>query len=57
MRTLEKLSDREFNILAEVLRDQDILDLANGLDVIRVARRLLRHPLLAAKLAKPLLQE
>lgn len=56
MRTLEGLSDEELNILAEVLEDQDILDLANGLDVLRVARKLLSHPRLAVKLAKPLLQ-
>ena len=56
LRVLENMSDEELNLLAEVLEDQDILDLANGLDVLRVARKLLGHPLLAVKLAKPLLQ-
>jgi len=55
MRVLETLSDDDFNMLADILEDQDIIDLANGLNVLRVARKLMLHPRLAAKLAKPLL--
>ena len=55
MRILETLSDDDFNMLADILEDQDIIDLANGLNVLRVARKLMLHPKLAAKLAKPLL--
>lgn len=55
MRALEKMSDEELNILAEVLSDQDILDLANGLDIMRVAKKLASHPIFAAKLAKAIL--
>jgi len=55
LRVLEKMSDEELNLLAEVLDERDIIDLANGLDVLRVAKKLLRHPLLAMKLAKPIL--
>lgn len=56
LRVLERLSDDDLNQLAEILEDKDILDLANGLEVLRVAKKLLAHPRLAAKLAKPLLE-
>jgi len=55
MRILEKLGDEDLNMLADVLEDQDIIDLANGLNILRVAKKLMLHPRLAAKLAKPLL--
>ena len=55
LRVLENLSDEDLNLLAEVLEERDIIDLANGLEILRVARKLLRHPRLAVKLAKPLL--
>ncbi|MCL7384022.1 MAG: NAD(P)/FAD-dependent oxidoreductase [Thaumarchaeota archaeon] len=52
MRALEKMSDDELNLLAEILSDQDILDLANGLDILRVAKKLATHPIFAVKLVK-----
>jgi digeranylgeranylglycerophospholipid reductase len=52
---IERLSDEDLNELAEVLDDEDIVDLANGLNVGRVARKLLSHPRLAVKLARQLL--
>lgn len=55
MRALEKMSDDELNILADVLSDQDILDLANGLDVMRVARKLASHPIFAVKLVRAIM--
>jgi len=55
LRVLENLSDEDLNLLAEVLEERDIIDLANGLEILRVAKKLLRHPRLAVKLAKPLL--
>jgi len=55
LRLLEKLGDNDLNELAKILEDRDIIDLANGLNVARVAKKLLLHPRLAAKLAKPLL--
>ena len=55
LRVLENLSDEDLNLLAEVLEERDIIDLANGLEILRVARKLLKHPRLAVKLAKPLL--
>ncbi|MEN2974595.1 MAG: NAD(P)/FAD-dependent oxidoreductase [Candidatus Caldarchaeales archaeon] len=55
MRALEKMSDDELNILAEILGDQDILDLANGLDIVRVAKKLAAHPIFAVKLVRAIL--
>lgn len=52
LRAFEKLSDDDLNMLQEILTAEDILDLANGLNIKRVALKLLRHPGLAAKLAK-----
>jgi digeranylgeranylglycerophospholipid reductase len=55
MRALETLPDKDLNRLADVLKGSDILDLANGLDVKRVALKLLSHPVLAMKLARRLM--
>ncbi|MDT7891173.1 MAG: NAD(P)/FAD-dependent oxidoreductase [Thermoproteota archaeon] len=55
MRVLERLSDEELDELADILVDSDILDLANGLDIKRVALKLLSHPRLAISVAKALL--
>ncbi|RLF21211.1 MAG: hypothetical protein DRN15_00640 [Thermoprotei archaeon] len=55
LRAIEKLSDEELDMLAEVLSGEDILDLANGLNLVRVATKLLRHPVFAVRLAKALL--
>lgn len=55
MRLFEKLSDKDLNELAEILTPEDILDLANGMNVARVAKKLLQHPVLAFKVAKGLL--
>lgn len=55
LRIFERLSDDDLNELAELISDEDIVDLANGLNVGRVARKLLSHPRLAAKLARQLL--
>ena len=54
MRTMEKLSDDDLNGLASVLTGEDILDLANGLNTVRVAAKLLKHPAFALKVAKAL---
>jgi digeranylgeranylglycerophospholipid reductase len=55
LRVLEKLEDEELNKLAEVLTQQDILDLANGINITRVGRKFMKHPLFSWKLAKALL--
>lgn len=55
MRALESLTDEEFNMLADVLSRDDVINLANGINTVATARKLLRHPRLALKLAKALL--
>lgn len=54
MRAIEQLSDDELNLLQQVLAADDILDLANGFEIRKVAKKLLAHPALAVKLAKSL---
>ena len=54
LRMIEQLNDDEMNMLAEMLDSSDILDLANGLDIGRVARRFLRHPIFGLKVARML---
>ncbi len=55
MRIFENLSDDDLNLLSTILNKQDILDLANGFDLKRVALKLLPHPILSVKIAKSLL--
>jgi len=55
MRVLENLPDEDLDELADILSAEDILDLANGLDIRKVALKLLSHPRLAFKIAKALL--
>jgi digeranylgeranylglycerophospholipid reductase len=52
---LEKLSDSDLNKLAELLTGTDVLDLANGTNIERVAKKFLHHPILAARVARALL--
>lgn len=55
LKVIEGLSDDDLNMLAEVLEPQDILDLANGNNIKRVALKLLKYPVLSLKVAKALL--
>lgn len=55
VRALENLSDDEFNMLAEVFNETDIINLAVKTELTTVAKKLLKHPKLAYKLAKALL--
>lgn len=55
MRFLEKLSDEELNQLRDVLMPDDIVKLAGGEDIKKVALRLLKYPGIAFKLAKAIL--
>ncbi|MEM1573263.1 MAG: NAD(P)/FAD-dependent oxidoreductase [Candidatus Methanomethylicaceae archaeon] len=55
LRIFEKLSDEDFNNLAEILVGDDIVDLANGLDLKRVAKKLMSHPIFALKIASKLI--
>ena len=52
MRFLERLSDEELNQLADVLKPDDIVKIANGEDVLGVVKRLLKAPGVAFKLAR-----
>ena len=54
LRVIEKLSDEELNMLADMLTGDDIVNLANGLDVLKVAAKLMKHPALALKVARKL---
>lgn len=53
---VERLTDEELNQLAEVLEPRDVLDLANGVNIVRVASKLLKHPIFSAKIASKLLR-
>ncbi len=55
LRVIERLSDSELNIMAEVLKGEDILDIANGVNLERAAKALLKHPVLAIKVARALM--
>jgi digeranylgeranylglycerophospholipid reductase len=55
LRLIEKLEDGELNQLADILTGQDIIDLANGLDIERVGRKLLNVPGFVDRLAEALL--
>ncbi len=54
LRAIEKLKDEELNMLADVLSGEDVVDLANGWDLLRVAAKLMKHPVLALKVARAL---
>ncbi|WP_455367523.1 NAD(P)/FAD-dependent oxidoreductase [[Eubacterium] cellulosolvens] len=56
MRIFEKLDDEDLNQLAEILTGEDIIDLANGQNIERVAKKLLSHPMLALRVAKALIR-
>ncbi|MHC1601008.1 MAG: NAD(P)/FAD-dependent oxidoreductase [Candidatus Nezhaarchaeales archaeon] len=54
LKVIETLKDEELNMLADVLSGEDIVNLANGWDILKVAAKLMRHPMLALKVAKKL---
>ncbi|OYT32238.1 MAG: hypothetical protein B6U94_00140 [Thermofilum sp. ex4484_79] len=55
LEAIEKLSDEELDKLAEILEPEDVLDLANGLNITRVAAKLMKYPLFSMKIATKLL--
>lgn len=55
MKVISELSDNDLIKLADLLDPRDIIDLANGLNIQRVALKLMKHPILAARVAKRLL--
>lgn len=55
LHVIERLSDDELNQLAELLTPEDVVKLANGEDVARIAVKFLKHPIFSIKLAQALL--
>lgn len=55
MRVFERLSDNDLNQLADILDYEDVINLANGINVRKVAMKMMKHPILATKVAKALL--
>jgi digeranylgeranylglycerophospholipid reductase len=55
MRVFERLSDNDLNELANVLDYEDVINLANGIEIGKVAMKLMKHPILATKVARALL--
>lgn len=55
LRVIESLPDNDLNTLGELLSGDDIIDLANGLDVKRVAAKLMLHPMVAVRIASRLI--
>lgn len=55
LRALDKLNDEELNLLATMINGDDIVDLANGLDLKRVASKLMKNPIVAMKIASKFL--
>ena len=55
LRVIETLPDDDLNTLGELLSGDDIIDLANGLDVKRVAAKLMLHPMVAVRIASRLI--
>ncbi len=55
LRVFEGLSDDDLNTLAEVLSEEDVVNLANGINIAKTAKKLLSHPILSMKVARKLL--
>lgn len=53
--SFERFSDEELNIITDFLDGQDLIDMANGFSPSRAIGLLVRHPLLAVKVAYQLL--
>lgn len=52
---IEKLNDNELNTLCSLIDGSDIIDLVNGKNIKRVAKKILKNPILAIKLSRALL--
>jgi digeranylgeranylglycerophospholipid reductase len=51
VKALEKLNDDDLNLLGTLINGDDVVDLANGLNVKRVVSKLMRHPVAAVRIA------
>ncbi|RLE61563.1 MAG: hypothetical protein DRJ35_00145 [Thermoprotei archaeon] len=57
LKAIENLNDDELNQLAEIFDAEDIINLANGENITKVAMKLLKHPIFSVKIAKILLSK
>lgn len=57
LKAIESLNDDELNQLAEIFDAEDIINLANGENIAKVAMKLLKHPIFSVKIAKILLSK
>ena len=55
LKVIEGLSDNDLNSLADVFSPEDVVNLANGIDIVTPALKLLKHPVLALKVGRRLL--
>ncbi|MGQ9760227.1 MAG: geranylgeranyl reductase family protein [Candidatus Methanomethylicaceae archaeon] len=55
LKVIESLPDSDLNMLADIMSGDDVIDLANGLDVKRVAAKLMLHPIAAVRIASRLI--
>jgi digeranylgeranylglycerophospholipid reductase len=55
LKALDKLNDDDLNQFASLITGDDIIDLANGLDIRRVATKLIKNPIVAMKIASKFL--
>ncbi len=55
LESFERFSDAELNIITDLLDGQDLIEMANGFSPTKAIGLLLRHPLLALKVASQLL--
>jgi len=55
LESFERLSDEDLDIIADYLEGQDLVEMANGFKPTRAAGLLVRHPILAIKIAYQLL--
>jgi digeranylgeranylglycerophospholipid reductase len=55
LESFERLSDEDLNIIADYLEGQDLVEMANGFSPTRAIGLLVRHPVLAIKVAYQLL--
>lgn len=55
LESFERFSDDELNIITDFLEGQDLIDMAHGLSPSRAVGLMLRHPILAMKVAHQLM--
>jgi len=55
LKALDKLNDEDLNLMATLVNGDDIVDLANGLDIRRVTSKLMKNPMVAMKVASKFL--